>query len=526
MRELIQSALKQQGCDLIEIVGGEILGMFGAQTPHEDDPDRALNAALQIGTQALLKGLPVSTAVTTGLVHVGNTEGSGHGRSPVKPLVTGKVISSAVRLRMQSEPGEIRLDGATKRSCRRSYVFEEVLGRAPWDIPVFLLHGRSTGSNDQIAARYVTPLVGRGDELQRLHTYLDEAARGHGRVVAVRGEAGIGKSRLIHEFFHKTEAKGDPPILRLRGQCSDFYRNRAAWPFIEALRALVAWREGSEHNHREVVRAFPDEDPREQEDLFHLLSEDFEKIHALKDRTNASQVLMSGRMSVERLARFISRILSVLAKDRTVILVLEDLQWADGISQEIVDHFFSLCEDNPILFLLSSRNGFGPDLSVDHAVSTLVLEPLSADESSRLIRSIVEVAGRRDDIVEQIRSRGKGIPLFLEELSLAAARGSFATKGVPVRVQKIMLSLFGLLPSGQRSLLETASVIGPAFDMKIISKLAGGSASLQRLTMPFAFPVPRHALERYGEEWLSPDHVVTNDPFSISRWDPERERSA
>jgi adenylate cyclase len=496
-----------------KFVGDAVMAVFGAPTAHEDDPERALRAALamhermaalnDVWGRRLGRTLALHVGVNTGPV-VAGTLGAGDGAY----AVTGDTVNTAARLQQAAAPGETLASRATSALTQHAFAFEPVgelrlRGKAEPLAAVRLLGALATprSARGLEAHGLAVALVGRDAELDRLQAAFEGVAGGHAEVVSLVGEAGVGKSRLVEEFFARLEASGRLRSVTVRraacsslgertyGVLAAFFREGYGIAVTDSLavarRKLTAGLEalGASAEERDRLSAvvgyvlgLPSEDSTPQ----------------LDPEQRKRQIFYATRGLLERR----------LARGPLVLLV-EDLHWADAASVELLGFMADRLADRPLLLLVTCRPSFDPaTLPTGRARhTTLSLAPLSAADGVALLDTLFGPSARAlpAPLREQILGRSGGNPFYLEELIreligggvLVRTDGGWACAGeataveVPVTVQGLILSRLDRLPAAARRLAQEAAVLGPVFEARLLGLVAadpsGYEAGLQVL---------------------------------------------
>ncbi len=470
--------IERYGGTVEKFIGDAIVAFWGTPLAREDDPERAVRAALALsqavgalGEEAGMPDLRVRAGVLTGNAAVevgGEAEG----------MVLGDSVNTASRLQSVAAPGTVLVDDVTRRASEGAIAFEDagthdLKGR---DQPVHAwtaLRVLAGVGGARRPAGLEAPFVGREQELQ---TIIDagelSAQEGCARRVAVVGEAGAGKSRLVWEFFKYLDG-----IEELRwwhqGRCLSYGEGVAYWALAEMVRTRAAINEDEAPvAAREKLRAaveehVPDERERRlvEPRLAHLLR--------LEERPDADRVdLFSGwRLFFER-----------MAGSHPVILVFEDLQWADGGLLDFIDYLLEWSAEFPIFILALGR----PELRGRRTSwDVLSLEPLEAAAITTMMDGLVP--GLPRELVAEIVRRAEGIPLYaVETVRMLQDRGVFVQEGaryvvtgdvtdleVPETLHALVASQLDGLTADERSLLQDASVLGQSFTAAGAAALSG-----------------------------------------------------
>ena len=443
--ETAREVFERHGGTIEKFVGDAVLAVFGIPVVHEDDALRGVRAAVELrGELATLNDelertygirIGVRTGIHTGEVIAGDPS-AGHA------FATGDAVVVAQRLETMAEPGEILAGDATIRLVRDAVTAEsagplELKGKAE---PVQAWRVVDVEPEvDGVARRLDTPLVGRRAELDVLLAELERATADRCcRVVTIVGEPGVGKSRLAAELV----ATAGEDALALEGRCLPYGNGITYWPLRELVNGL---------------------------DLDAVLGDD-----AARERILEAVGRAEPRSRTDEIYAAVRRLLERLAQDRPVLLVLDDVQWAEPAFLDLVDYLAGWSRDAPILVCCLAR----PDLAEVRpawAGASVRLAPLARGESQALLENL---AGPLDPETAQAVARATGgNPLFLEEMlrmlvedgvlverdGRLEARAAVDVLRVPDTVQAVLAARLDHLAPEERAVLQRASVIGQVF---------------------------------------------------------------
>ncbi len=476
--ERCRTLIGRYGGTVEKFIGDAVMAVWGTPVAREDDAERAVRAALALtqmvgvlGEEVGMPELRLRVGVLTGnaAVEVG-AEREG--------MVLGDTVNTASRLQSVAAPGTVLVDDATRRASEAAIAYEdagthELKGR---EQPVRAWTALQVVAGAGGARRRVgleAPFVGRARELQTIIEAGEESAHeDRARHVAVVGEAGSGKSRLLWEFFKYIDGIEDVRWWH-QGRCLSYGEGVAYWALAEMVRTRARIEEEEDPaSAREKLRATVDEfvaDDRERRmvepRLAHLLR--------LDERADADRVdLFSGwRLFFER-----------MAQRNPVILAFEDLQWADSGLLEFIDYLLEWSAEVPIFVISLGR----PDLRERRgAWQPLTLQPLEPRAVAQLLEGLAP--GLPDELVVQVVERSEGIPLYaVETIRMLQDRGILVEEGaryhvvgdisdleVPETLHALVASRLDGLSATERSLLQDASVIGQSFTATSAAALSG-----------------------------------------------------
>jgi DNA-binding SARP family transcriptional activator len=425
--ELVRNPIEQHGGTLEKFIGDAVLAVFGVPHLHEDDALRAVRAAVDAQAALRAEGIEARIGVSTGEVHVLS--------APGEPLhVSGPPASIASQLEGRAPTGEVLLSSATYELVRDA-LRAEPLDDA-WRV-VDVVPGAPA-----YARRLDAPLVGRTNELERLHSaYADACESGHCRVVTVIGEAGIGKTRLMRELL--APLREEARILV--GRCASYGEGATYLPIAEMVRQVV--RESSVEG---IAALLEGEEDAEQ------VARRVAELAGIAETTSAlGEAFWAVRRFVESVAR-----------ERSVILVLDDIHWAEPTLLDLVEYLGEWAEGRVLVLcaarreLLESRPAWGGPTSTGFIVE---LTPLEAEEVGQLLLGLAEEPVD-PDVERRIVEHAGGNPLFAEQLlALATEAPDFTREETPPTVEALLASRLDRLDPRELAVLRRASVVGRRF---------------------------------------------------------------
>ena len=475
--------MERHGGTIEKFIGDAVMAVWGAPTSHEDDAERAVRTALEIVGE--VRGLGPEVHARVGVVtgEAAVTIGAiGEG------MVAGDMVNTASRLQGMAPPDVVLVGEATMHAASGAIAFEEAGDQ--------LLKGKSTPVPAWRALRVVAerggrgrsgaieaPFVGRDDELRLLKDLYHTTARDRRvRLVSVTGQGGIGKSRLAWEFLKYLDGLVET-VYWHHGRSPSYGSGITFWALGEMVRVRAGLTEGDDEATtrarigESVVRWIPDEQERRwvEASLLALLGVD-EAVPGGQDR-----LFSAWRTYFERIA----------AVD-PVVMVFEDLQWADSGLLAFIDHLVDWSRGVAIYVvalarpeLLETRPDWGAG---KRNFTSLDLEPLSAEAMRALLAGLVP--GLSPDAATRIVARADGIPLYAVEIvrmlvaqgSLEAADGAYRPIGdladvaVPETLHSLIAARLDALDPSDRALLQAASVIGHAFTVDGLAAVAAVDA--------------------------------------------------
>jgi class 3 adenylate cyclase/tetratricopeptide (TPR) repeat protein len=483
--ETARTVIDRYGGVVEKFIGDAVMAVWGAPVANEDDAERAVRAALDLVAAVSAMGedvhapkLAACAGVATGDAAVTlGAEGQG--------MVAGDLVNTASRIQSVAAPGTVLVMASTRHATESAIVYEdagshELKGKAePIELSravrvIALVGGelRSVGLE--------SPFVGRDREFRRLKdAYHDSAEDRLAHLVSITGIAGIGKSRLSWEFFKYIDGIRDTAWWH-RGRCIPYGDGVTYWALAEMIRMRARILEDEEpESARDKLRAAVEEHVPDAEDrgfieprLAHLLG--------LEERVAPSRedLFAGARLFFERLTDVYP-----------VVLVFEDLQWADEALLDFIEYLLEWSRSYPIFVvtlarpeLLERRPTWGTGR---HGTTTMSLEPLTGEAMEQLLRGMVP--GLPQVLLERIRDRAEGIPLYaVETVRMLLDRGLLTAAGdryepvgdvnelaVPETLQALISARLDGLPPEERQLVQTASVLGKTFTASAVAELNG-----------------------------------------------------
>ena len=458
----VRGELERHGGTVEKFIGDAVMALFGAPVAHEDDPERAVRAALAIRDFAVEDELELRVGITTGeaLVSLDASPAGGEG------MASGDVVNTAARLQSAASVNGILVDETTYRATRSVVDYDEA---PPIDakgksqpIPVWhALRVRSRLGVD-VTHESRSELVGRENELGVLRDALRRVRQGRtSQLLTLVGVPGIGKSRLVYELSQIVE--NDPELITWRqGRCLAYGDGITLWALGEIVKAQAGIHEqdppaeASAKVRRAVEETFGDEaDARWVES--HLL--------ALVGLAGESE--LGGDRRNEAFSAW-RRFFEAMADQRPLVLVVEDLHWADESLLDFVDQLVDWVTDVPLLVvgtarpeLLERRPGWGGGKL---NATTLALAPLSDDETALLLGQLLDRPVLAADSQRMLLERAEGNPLYAEQFAeLFLEQGSAEALSLPETLQGIISARLDGLTQEEKELLRDAAVVGKVF---------------------------------------------------------------
>jgi len=503
--ERLRYELERWGGTVEKFIGDAVMALFGAPVTREDDPERAVRAALAIRDWIAEEGeLQVRIAVNTGeaLVNLAARPEAGEG------MAAGDVVNTAARLQSAAPVNGILVGETTYRAttdtieyCAHAEV--EAKGKeAP--LPVWeVAHARARFGVD-LTPESRTPLVGREREVDQL---VDALARvreqGSVELVTIVGVPGIGKSRLVGELFQSIERGGVLTYWR-QGRSLPYGQGVSYWALAEMVKAQAGILETDRDDEVEAkLRRTVDQ----------LVTQDTDWVVShLRPLVGQAGDLDGASASREESFAAWRRFFEALAEQHPLVLVFEDIQWADDGLLDYIEHLVDWVEDVPILIvctarleLLERRPAWGGG-KVNAA--TVAVAPLSEQETGKLIAALSDRPLLEAGTQAALLDRAGGNPLYAEQfVRMLAERDSAGDLPLPESIQGIIGARLDSLAPVEKALLQDAAVIGKVF---WLGALGAQEQQLQALRQKdFVQRARRSSVE--GETEFSFKHVLVRD---------------
>jgi class 3 adenylate cyclase/predicted ATPase len=489
----VGEVMAEYGGVVAQRLGDGALVYFGYPRAAEDDPECAVRAALAVAEaipQIAFAGglrLRVRVGAATGIAVVGDVAGTGDGAGGGLEIA-GEAPNLAARLKAIAEPDRVVVSDGLRALTGDLFRWRD-LGRHAlqgWSEPVQVweaLGATGLASRSEARQRAAAPLrmLGRDAAAERLMALWRKALGGEGCAVLIRGEAGIGKSRLIADLLQRTSGQRH---TRLHYFCAPHQHEAPLYPFVQHIERFAGFAnlDGAEDRLKKLRRALPA-----------MPEDDLALVAGLLAAPQAGQPqLLAQHAPFRRRERTLEALhgsLRRLAALRPVLAVFEDAHWADPTSSDLVGLAVRRLADMRALLVITARPEFAPDWAAAPGIEGIELAPLNAAEAAELVRL---TAGGEDalspSVVEEIVRRSDGVPLYLEELTKAVledgavaqnAAGGGLGPIVPPSIQASLLARLDRLQEA-RVAAQVAAAIGRDFDGELLGRVAGLDAGALR----------------------------------------------
>ena len=473
----MKQVLIRHGGTVEKFIGDAVMAAFGVPTMHEDDALRAVRAAVEM-QQTIEEmnldlelewgvGLKARIGVNTGEVIAGDAS-EGHG------FVSGDPVNVAARLEQTAPPGEILIGVDTYKLVRDAVEVEEVepleLKGKPEPVPAYKVTGvipHALGVSRNLEA----PLIGRDRELKLITEAFDRAhTQGSCELVTLFGAAGAGKSRLTGEFI--STVSGDFTVLQ--GRCLPYGEGITYFPIAEAIKGAV-----------DIVDS--DSPSKAQEKIAQHLPEG-EEASLVAQRLSSLIGLTEETLDTQELFWAVRKLLEALGRKSTLIVVLDDMHWAEPTLLDLIEYLAGFSQGVPMLILCLARKDLLDNRPTwGQGATSIILEPLVPEQVHQLIANLVGGGdGFPDNVKQRIVEAAEGNPLYVEEMLkmlidervLAKEDGRWTLTrelqdvSIPPTIHALVAARLDRLGPQEQAVTQRASVIGKTFWWGAVSHLS------------------------------------------------------
>lgn len=506
---------------IAQLLGDGVLAFFGAPITHEDDPLRAVRAGLDIqralhdyarDLEGYVDHLKMRVGINTGTVVVGAVGSDMH----MEYLAIGDSVNVAARLQSAAQPGTVLISETTAKLVRASVELQDlgeivVKGKSE-PIKIFqVVEPKRLRDSGRGLEGLSSPLVGRDRELAQLRESLDTLREGHGQIVMILGEAGIGKTRLVEEG-RKTGDGGrrqeDSSVVRpsssvrwLEGRALSYGQALAFWTITQLIKNDLGLTDGDPEARLKVAlrrRVNALFGPRASEVLPYL-----SHLLGVKLEGQAAERLqvLDGETLKRQVMHAIENYFARLAEAQPAVLVFEDLHWADPSTLAALDELLALTARVPLMLLLLARverdHGawqikLKAETNYPHRYTEIQLKPLTNDEQTELVNNLLDIADLPATVQQLVLERAEGNPFYLEEIIRSLieqgailrddghwrAQSLISNLAIPDTLQGVLLARIDRLQDDVRRTLQLASVIGKSFLYRLLQAIAEAEREL------------------------------------------------
>jgi class 3 adenylate cyclase len=483
-QKCVAETVQRFGGFVAKYMGDGVLVYFGYPQAHEDDAERAVRAGLELiaAVSALKTASPLQTRVgiATGLVVVGDLIGSGEA---LERGIVGETPNLAARLQGIAEPNTVLIAASTRKLIGNLFELQDL---GPKDLkgiaePVTAwaaLHASSVESRFEALRTATTPLVGRDEEIGLLMRRWTQAIAGDGCIVLISGEPGIGKSRLTEALHARIRME---PHTRLRFFCSPYHQDSALHPAIAQLeRAAGFHRDDTVEERLSKLEALLAQAANDVTGVAPL----FADLLSIPTGERYPALNLTPQKRKEKTLLALVAQAEGLAFRHPVLMIFEDVHWADPTTRELLDLLIDRAPRMRLLVLITYRPEFSPTwVGLPH-VNLMTLSRLLLRQRAELISQMTGGKTLPREITEQIVERTDGVPLFIEELTksviesgVVADAGSFTFTGavpslaIPTSLQASLLARLDRLAQ-TREVAQIGATLGRSFSHELISAVA------------------------------------------------------
>lgn len=494
------------------LMGDAILAFFGAPVAHEDDPQRAILAGLDIisGIQPFIQQIQnqynmdfnVRVGINTGEVVVGEIGSD----LQMEYTAMGDAVNLAARMEQTAQPGTVQVAENTYKLVAPLFDFEElgsipVKGKAE-PVPAYRVLGlKSHPGRLRGIAGLEAPMIGREREIAILDRVLGDLRQGRGSIVSLIGEAGLGKSRLIEELFKQCQTGDAEPVTWFETRGVSYDTNRPYGLFQQHFRHFhgVSEDDSLEVVLKKVAIMMQGQDP----ELSSLFNHTVELL--LMTRVETIESPTQGEAFKRKLFDAIHKLLFETASRVPLVMVFDDLHWADPASADLLLHLFQLVDQVPILFLCAFRP-YRPspgwqikqaaEANYPHRYTEIRLSPLNDEQGGILIEKLLSISNLPASMRELILRKAEGNPFFVEEVIRALidhgairrdesglrweAVKQVESIEIPDSLQALLIARIDRLEEESRRILQLAAVIGRSFYYRVLQAISDAHAELDR----------------------------------------------
>jgi class 3 adenylate cyclase/tetratricopeptide (TPR) repeat protein len=440
--DAVSGCIETHGGTVEKFAGDAVMAAFGIPQAHEDDAERAVRAALGIMDNAHDHGIEARIGIEAGEVVVDETDST---------FATGEAVNVAARLQQAAGPGEILIGEAAHRLTDGRIESE---GVGPLELrgfrrPIGAYRALKPVDGGPQRVTVSAPFVGRESELDLLENTLARTIRDRRpHVFTIYGEPGVGKSRLLREFLAGVEG-----TTILAGRALPYGEGVTYWPLAEMVKAAAG---------------ITDDDPMEtaREKLIECCGD--EAIAELLGLASGVMDAVEGERGQPEIAWAAREFVDELADVQPLVLVFEDIHWAEEPLLELIDHLAQWVRERALLIvclarpeLLDVRPGWGGGRIRSTAIE---LEPLAREESEELAAALLAQHEISEHVTSRLLEKTEGNPLFVEEtVRMLVEEGADGGDRIPDTLQALIGARIDRLPAGQKVLLQRGSVMGRTF---------------------------------------------------------------
>jgi class 3 adenylate cyclase/tetratricopeptide (TPR) repeat protein len=498
----LDASVTKYGGTVARLLGDAIIAFFGAPVAHEDDAERAVRAGLDI--QAATReyselverdysvDFEVRVGINTGLAVLAAMGGE----IRTEYTAMGDTTNLAARMQAAATPGTVLISASTYHFVKELFEFEPrgatmVKGKSTPVETYEVLAPKAVPGKVRGLEGLASPLVGRDAEFQLVNDKLEEVREGHGSFIAVVGEAGLGKSRLLAEVRKLATADArdsQPPVSWLEGRSLSYEQAVTYYSWRQIIRESIGAQEGEAPEVvREKLHSDSGGDTKHDDDRRYL-----EVILSVESAaTKAAVAALEGDALVDKITEAVRDYLRASADLKPAVIVLDDLHWADTASLELLLNVAELVESSPLhIICLLRPDKDAPSWSaiekarerLGERYTGILLEPLDAAHSQELLGNLLYIEDLPESVRNLILSKAEGNPFFVEEVirTLIDSRHIVQENGhwratreivnvtIPDTLTGVLSARIDRLPENTKHVAQTAAVLGRIFEYRAL----------------------------------------------------------
>jgi class 3 adenylate cyclase/tetratricopeptide (TPR) repeat protein len=508
----LNASVTKYGGTVARLLGDAILAFFGAPVAHEDDAERAVRAGLDIRAaareyaEAVRRSYGVDFNVRVG-INTGLAVLAAVGDEiRTEYTAMGDTTNVAARLQSAAVPGSVLISADTHNLVKQLFEFKlrgstTVKGKSAPIETFEVLTPKAVPGKVRGLEGLTSPLVGRADEFQLVHDKVEEVREGRGAFVAVVGEAGLGKSRLLAEVRKPATADSRPPVAWLEGRALSYEQAVTYYPWRQVIRQAIGAQEG---DAPEVVRERLHRDPccgtLPQGDLQFLEV----MLSVESDATLKAVAALEGDALVDHITEAARGFLRARTNLMPTVIVFDDLHWADTASLDLLLNVAGLVEDSPLLIICLLRPDKGaPSWSATERArndlgaryTEILLEPLDAAHAQELLGNLLYVEDLPESVRGLILNKAEGNPFFVEEVIRTLIDSEYivqennhwrATRDIvnvtiPDTLAGVLSARIDRLPENTKQVAQTAAVLGRIFAYRVLMATCAAAPPPERI---------------------------------------------
>jgi predicted ATPase/class 3 adenylate cyclase len=470
-----------------QYLGDGILVFFGYPSAAEDAAQRAVRSGLEIVDAIrdlnvhLQREYGLQISVRAG-IHTGPVVMDEVGRRN-EPQAFGETLNIAAWLQGYAKPNTVVVSGATLRLIE-GYFLSESQGSQllkgttiPMSLHRVVCETGARSPMDVAAMRGLTPLIGRGDIAEQLEAFWTSAKTGRGRAVLLRGEAGVGKSRLV-QLLKDRVATENHSWAECR--CSSYAQHTSLFPIIDLLHQFLKWEKDDLPNSKlqKLERFLVDHELAVEEAMPLFASLLSISIPAGRGRP----LNMTAERKRERTLELLLDLLISRARNTPLLFIVEDLHWIDSGTEQFLDLLINHASEVRILILMTSRPAFQPPWTLQNGIMQVRCNALERNEVLQMVESLTGGAQLPNAVLEQIVAKTDGVPLFIEELTKMVLESGFVERKngnysltkpltaltIPNTLQDSLMARLDRLEEA-KTIAQLAAVLGRRFEVSLLS---------------------------------------------------------